>query len=306
MNICILGELGDLASVYVGWQARQRGAQVLELAEQNFGIDWSYELDDQRPTEGTLTVKDRKFRLNELDGIFVRFCPNPALPEGLKLEGVGRNAFVGERRYALQHFLESVTCPVVNRPSAGRSNGSKPYQMALLERSGFRVPRWLATNHPKMAARFLNRCGDGCIYKASSGLRSEVKKVDEQLWSRLESGTTPVVLQEYIPGRDVRVHTVGCRSFPTQVTGGSGVDYRYQSDGTHYSPTEVPPEIEARCFDFARNEGSILAGFDFRVTEAGEWYCLEMNPVPSFLPYEIAANQPVASAVLDLLLKADA
>ena len=45
-----------------------------------------------------------------------------------------------------------------------------------------------------------------------------------------------------------------------------------------------------------------LAGFDFRVTKDGRWYCLEVNPMPTFLPYETATGQPIGNAVLDALL----
>ncbi|HSG47001.1 MAG TPA: hypothetical protein VLA43_04200, partial [Longimicrobiales bacterium] len=31
----------------------------------------------------------------------------------------------------------------------------------------------------------------------------------------------------------------------------------------------------------------------------GAWWCLESNPVPTFLPYEVQAGLPIADAVLD-------
>jgi hypothetical protein len=38
------------------------------------------------------------------------------------------------------------------------------------------------------------------------------------------------------------------------------------------------------------------------VTKDGLWYCLEVDPMPTFLPYEMAAGQSIGSAVLDALL----
>jgi D-alanine-D-alanine ligase-like ATP-grasp enzyme len=43
-----------------------------------------------------------------------------------------------------------------------------------------------------------------------------------------------------------------------------------------------------------------VAGFDFRVTPEGSWYCLEVNPMPTFLPYEMATRQPIGAAILNL------
>ena len=50
----------------------------------------------------------------------------------------------------------------------------------------------------------------------------------------------------------------------------------------------------------------MLAGFDFRCAPDGVWYCLEVNPVPTFLPYEAATGVPIADAVLDELLERNA
>ena len=56
------------------------------------------------------------------------------------------------------------------------------------------------------------------------------------------------------------------------------------------------------CISFAAREGLLLAGFDFRVDETtGTWSCLEMNPVPTFLPYEASTGQRIGDAVIDLL-----
>lgn len=55
--------------------------------------------------------------------------------------------------------------------------------------------------------------------------------------------------------------------------------------------------------EVARAEGLLVAGYDFRVTDDDCWYCLEMNPVPTFLPYEMETVQPIAEAILDQMLR---
>jgi D-alanine-D-alanine ligase-like ATP-grasp enzyme len=65
----------------------------------------------------------------------------------------------------------------------------------------------------------------------------------------------------------------------------------------------IPDEIAQRCVQVAQDEDLLLAGFDFRVDPSGRWHCLEVNPVPTFLPYEMSTGQPIGAAVVDALLR---
>jgi hypothetical protein len=295
MHICVLGDLEDLASVYVGWLGRQGGCTVLELAEGTLGTAWDYDLDEG--CVGTLRVGDTSVPWEAIAGVFVRLNPEPPLPPGVALAEPHKTMFTRERREGLHQLLDLLDCCVVNRPSAGRSNASKPYQMAELTAAGFDVPQWIVSNSAAAVRAFAGERPHGAIYKATSGLRSRVRLIDDQFMTRLEAGTTPTVVQEYVPGADVRVHTIGMTAFACQVTS-AGVDYRFEHEGARYVATTVPDALAERCCQFAQAEGLVLAGFDFRVTADGRWRCLEMNPVPSFLPYEFSSGLPIGAAVV--------
>ncbi len=298
MSIAIVGDPEDLAAVYIGWLASRRNVEVLWLPEAALGVDWSFAI-DEGSGQARLRTGGGWRDLRDVTGVFVRFHPDPPLPPPLSLDDGGRMLFVQERREGLHHFLQSLSCSVVNRPSAGRANASKPYQMQWLRQAGFSVPKWVTTNCADTALAFAAECENGVIYKAASGLRSRVRPLDDELQRRLRHGTSPTVIQEFVPGRDVRVHTVGDRAFATEVVA-DGVDYRYQQ-GSQYAATTVDDALARLCCEAALAEGLVLAGLDFRVTPAGEWYCLEMNPVPSFLPYEMCSGVPIGDAVVDVL-----
>jgi hypothetical protein len=239
-------------------------------------------------------------QLDSVSGVFVRLNPRPLQPPNLKLSPQNEHAFIVERRNGIQYLLDNLPMVVANRPSAGRSNGSKPYQMRSLMAFGFEVPKWLTSNEEVNIKEFAETCGQGVIYKACSGLRSRVRKLDDEVLQRMKNGSTPVVVQEYITGRDVRVHTVIDQVFPTEVVGG-GVDYRFEHEHCLYRATVAPDEIADMCCRFAKRERLVIAGFDFRVTDDGQWFCLEMNPVPTFLPYEMSTTQPIGDALLDVM-----
>lgn len=301
MRIAVVGDLEDLSLVYFAWMARQRGAEVLELAEDRLGEEWSFRL---RGAGATLRCGDRELPLERLDGAFVRLNPRPGRPDALAdLPEPLASSYVLERRYGLHMLLEALPARVVNRPGAGRSNSSKPYQMGLLAAAGFRVPPWCVTNRPEDARVFLRSCPRGAVYKACSGLRSQVRRVDGGLLAGL-ADSCPVLLQRYVPGSDVRIHTVGGHTFATRIEAagdGGGVDYRFDDGDHRYSAVDAPPRVTERCLRVAESEGLDLAGFDFRVTPDGAWWCLEVNPVPTYLPYEVAAGHPIASSVLDAM-----
>lgn len=297
--ICIIGDSGDLSARYLGWLAERRGLAVWLLDEDRLGLDWWFGLGPGR--DGRLVIDGKTNCPADVQGAIVRLNPEPAIDPSLAVAPEAAPVYALERRHGLHWLLNESPFPVINRPAGGRSNGSKPYQMALLSEAGFLVPPWIVTTDGDAARRFVDRFAEGAVYKAVSGLRSHVRRVDEELFDRLDEGTTPVVLQRYVAGTDVRVHTIGRRAFATEITS-AAVDYRFDSAPPAYRVVDVPQALVQRCAAAAAADGLELAGFDFRRSPDGAWWCLEMNPVPTFLPYEAATGHPIGDAILDHLL----
>ena len=283
-------DLEDLAAVYIAWLARERGYTVWELAEGTLGAAWDYDIDDA--CAGMLRTAGAQLAWGETVGIFVRFNPEPPLPSGLSLEDPARTMFVRERREGLHQLLELVPCSVVNRPSAGRSNASKPYQMGELQRAGFDVPRWMASNSAEAAGAFVHRMSRGCDIQSELGPSFAGAQGRQRIHGPSGRRDDPDCHPD-APGKDVRVHTVGGLAFACEVKQFKGsITALNPPDGARYVATSIPSHLAELCCSHARAEGLVLAGFDFRVTPEGRWRCLEMNPVPSFLPYEFASGLP--------------
>jgi len=302
MRICIIGDPQDLSAVYLSILAKRRDIEVVELHENTLGIDWFFRLNDLHVTEGHIEIGDESYQLSEFCGAFVRFNPEPTLPIGFDLPSKDKSVFIAERRTALEFFINYLPFMVANRPCFCRSNASKPYQMRILTKAGFDVPIWILTNKERTAKEFAIKCNDGVVFKSCSGLRSRVSMLNEEVLWRLKEGTSPIIVQEYIKGKDVRVHVVNHRIFATEVIS-NGVDYRFDNQTIDFRPISVPNPIKELCREIADKEGHIIAGLDFRVTENGRWWCLEMNPAPTFLPYEIITGQPIGNALIDAFVK---
>jgi hypothetical protein len=294
--ILLVGDPEDLSAAYVAWLAEQRGIEVVGLPESRLGLDWWI----SAPGEEEVSIEAAGRVLHGVTGAFVRLNPEPAVADELGVLTDAVHLYVQERRAGLSHLLEMLDVPVINRPSAGRSNGSKPLQMARLAAFGFDVPRWAATNEPAVAEELQGSSEHGCVVKACSGLRSHVRTLSATTLDEMRAGTVPLVVQHLVPGHEVRVHVVGASVFATSVAS-DAIDYRFDSDEVDYQAAIVAPELGDLCRRFATAEGLTMAGFDFRVDEEGRHWCLEMNPVPTYLPYEASSGQRIGDAVVDLL-----
>jgi glutathione synthase/RimK-type ligase-like ATP-grasp enzyme len=200
----------------------------------------------------------------------------------------------------LAQWAEVTEATVVNRYSAMGSNFSKPFQAQLLAAHGFDVPATLVTTVPEEVVAFRDRHGE-LIYKSISGERSIVRLLTDDDLARLDRiAWCPVQFQEYVPGRDIRVHVVGQRTFATEIVS-NGVDYRYdagdEQDGTRLRETAIPAAIAERCVSLTRGLGLEFTGIDLREAPDGRYVCFEVNPSPAFSYYEAHTGQPIADAV---------
>jgi len=249
---------------------------------------------------GWLSIEDRAYDLGSFTGVYARLMDDRLLPE---LDDDPADA--PRRRHCrrlhdqLVAWMDVTPAQVVNRTRMMGSNGSKPYQAQLIRSQGFRVPETLITNDPALVRDFCTRYGR-VVYKSISGIRSIVAEVTAAELDRLDAvRACPVQFQAYVPGFDLRVHTVGDDVFATRIDS-PGTDYRYAAhdgDGTRLQPYEVTAELARRCCRLSAALGLAFAGIDLRITPEGDVYCFEVNPSPAYSYYEAHTDQPIALAL---------
>jgi RimK-like ATP-grasp domain len=275
--------------------------RLIDLASYPDGLHLTWRWSDAEPV-GTISGPDWEIELGDVTGAYVRFVG----PEGRLLpEGDPEHlaALQYEADAALIALLEDMPCRVVNRVAGGMSNNSKPYQALLIRRAGFHVPPTLVTNDPGEVLAFQADHPD-LIYKSISGVRSVVRRLGLDQIHRLELlRHGPAQFQAFVPGDNIRVHTVGDLTFATRVIT-EAVDYRYAHRdglGVAMTPTELPPKVEAACLEIAHSLDLLFAGIDLKQTPDGEYVCFEVNPCPGFTYYERQTGQPISAALADLL-----
>jgi glutathione synthase/RimK-type ligase-like ATP-grasp enzyme len=176
----------------------------------------------------------------------------------------------------------------------------------LIGSFGFDVPETLITTDAAAVEAFLAQQGS-IIYKSISGVRSIVARFSEADLSRLgDVAWCPTQFQEFVEGRDYRVHVIGDDVFACEVISDAD-DYRYASRSgmsVEIRRAVLPADIVSRCRALGAGLRLPVAGIDLRRTPGERWYCFEVNPSPGFSYYEHATGQPIALSVARLLLQA--
>lgn len=229
--------------------------------------------------------------LASVNAAFVRPQQVPAL-EG----GWTRDEF--ELRF-LWSWLDFSEARIYNRPRAALSNESKLGQASAILRAGFLFPETIVTTCPTAAEAFCSLHGS-VVAKGLSGERTVVRRYDANAthsWANVTS--CPTLLQQYVAGRQYRVHILDNFVFVHEIVT-DAPDYRYASRWGLKATIvagRLPPDVAKMCSALAESLELPLAGLDLISPDPGRWYCLEVNPSPAFDYFERQRKLGVADAL---------
>jgi glutathione synthase/RimK-type ligase-like ATP-grasp enzyme len=304
LMILLWGLPGDAPMAQVYTVLKRLGQPVIFFDQRNV-LQSELELRADTTIEGNLRIGGLSVELGSFTAVYMRLYGTHQLPG---FRGVDQNSAALFHALAIVDALcawvELTQILVVNRPSTMESNGSKPYQLRLIEEHGFRIPDTLITTDRDAAQEFWEKHGT-VVYKSISGVRSIVTKLSPRHLERLDRVRwCPTQFQEYIPGKDYRVHVVDKEVFAAEITS-SADDYRYARRlGTtaEVRPCVLPVDVATCCRSMSRALGLHVAGVDLRHHPSGQWYCFEVNPSPAFSYYQNETNQPIDLAIARLLI----
>lgn len=250
---------------------------------------------------GELTMGSTRYRLEDFKSVYARLMDDRALPE---LDGEPPDSPLRRRcrgfHDTLGRWMEIAPARVVNRAAPQASNFSKPYQAQLIQEQGFLVPETLISSDPEMVKEFRRRHGE-IIYKSISSIRSIVQTLKDEDYERLERlRWCPTQFQAFVPGTNLRVHTIGKLVFPVAIRS-EATDYRYSARETGQAAelceAELSNDLAERCCRLSAALGLDFAGIDLKVTPEHEVYCFEVNPSPAFSYYELSTGQPISAGL---------
>ncbi len=273
----------------------------LGLFPEGYKVSWHWEGD--KPG-GVISTSDWSLNLDEVSGVFVRYIGSDGHQPIAGIPNELQELAIAESQAGLAALLEDLSCPIANRSAGALSNNSKPYQALLVRETSLLPPPTLITSDPQAAMEFYEELHGEVIFKSLSGVRSIVRKMAPEDLKRLSFVSHSVTqFQAFLPGDNVRVHTVGSEIFATRIRS-EVVDYRYakrQGGEAVMEAAELPAEIADACLRLAGKLGLLIAGIDLKQTPDGAWYCFEINPSPGFAYYEQRTGQPISAALAGLL-----
>ena len=248
-------------------------------------------------------------RLADVRAIWTRRPSPPAIPPGV--------IDVEHRRFARQEWqdlLDGLTLSlgmdaVMINPLPAQRTAVKPYQLAIAQRVGLRVPETLITSDPLRAQHFVDAHQGHVVHKAMTSPRNAF--VDTRRWQETDRGAlhqllvAPAIFQELVEGPiDIRATIVGQEIYAAAIRTAqsrAGLDSRLDLD-VPTTAYEIPREITRQLHALMAVLGLTFATVDLKVDDAGQLHFLELNPQGQFLYIEILTGLPIAASVARLLV----
>ena len=206
-----------------------------------------------------------------------------------------------ERRSFVAGFVDALAragAVFVNPPACMAQHFHKLDQLRRLREAGVPVPQTLATNDPRAVVEFATSVGGSLVYKpvAGGGLCRRVSAEDLGEERLRALAAAPVLFQEEVPGRNLRVYVIGGRVAAAYEIVSDRVDYR-GAESAVVTVTLEDDEAEA-CRRAASACGMAFTGVDVKQREDGSFAVLECNPSPMFAAIERRTGAPAVSAAL--------
>jgi glutathione synthase/RimK-type ligase-like ATP-grasp enzyme len=208
---------------------------------------------------------------------------------------------------ALAGLAASLDVLWVNDPWLEAAACHEPFQLATAERAGLDVPATLVTSDLDAAREFLAAAGAPVIRKALlavPGGAPPSRFVGPGDVERLALPLAPVVLQEYVPGVDVRVTAIGDALHAVAIDARatrSPEDFRPVFAEATVEPWTLPPAAEARLRSLLSSLGLRYAAVSLRRRDDGTLVFLEVDPSGEWLFVEERTGLPLTEAVARVL-----
>ena len=308
MRILIVTMPGDIHAQAVRWAIEQLGgsADFLYPADLCDGARWNLSPKDQKLSVAYAQQRD-EFVFGDYTTVWMRRPPAILAQEHIddRTERAITESDFGTLAQSIYALLERDRF-VVNPIDRSRRAGLKPFQLAIAEAVGLKVPRTFTGNSPEAILAFYEQCSGDIVFKpfgnavwqTGSGPRMvPTTRLSRELLQRSDLAAAPGIFQERIDKRsEIRATIMGRSIFAWEKRFDGrdddlDVDWRFMFKGARHVCHHLPPAVEAGCYALLDALGLVFGCFDFVIDDAGTYYFLEVNPQGQWLAGDTAVAE---------------
>lgn len=197
-------------------------------------------------------------------------------------------------------LLHDTDTTLINSFGSLAMESQKIRQLHVVEQSQVRTPDTIATNSPDRGDEFIDSHDEVIVKPVTGGGKARLLTDDHWKQKRDRLNYSPVQIQEYIPGTDIRVYYTGSEIISASSITTDATDHR-DDPTAEIESTPITPAIQD-CVETVRTELDTGFGAIDLVESDSELYFLEVNVAPLFVNYSRNADANVAEAVARYLI----
>lgn len=300
MKILILGNAEDSHAAHLCNALTQTGAAVEYLDTRLFPseVRMSWHPDTQ---EGYLTLSGGiRWSLSDIKSVFWRELGGVYIPD-LKNSQQQRIA-INDSMSALRSLIKACPARWINSWQAYDFHKEKPLQLRAVKQIGVNIPATLISNDPNQVTEFAVSYERVIFKPVYGGAHTQLVTESHLQPKRLELALSlsPVTVQEYIPGTNIRSYVLANSVYTAEIRSNS-LDFREDLEA-ELIPVELPEFVQEQCLAIAKALKLEWTAIDWRLKPTGEYIFLEANPSPMFLHFEHQTGFPITEQLVKLLL----
>lgn len=300
MNILILGDAKDAHAIHLKQALTRAGVMADYLDTRLFPtqLRMSWQPDTQT---GCLTLpQGRRLNLPDIHSVFWRTLAEVHIPP-LNDPSQQRIAY-NDSLSALRSLMQVGSVRWVNSWQAYQFHREKPLQLSKVKQIGVPIPATLVSNDPEQVIKFA-QSQERAIFKpvyggAHTQFVTELHLDPQRLNSVLS--LSPVTIQEYIPGTNIRSYVIGEAVYSAEIRSPS-LDFR-EDTKAELIPVDLSELVQQQCLAITKALMLEWTAIDWRLKPTGEHVFLEANPSPMFLHFERQTSFPITQQLVKLLM----
>lgn len=203
---------------------------------------------------------------------------------------------------ALRSLMRACPARWINSWQAYQFHKEKPSQLSKVKQLGVTIPATAIGNSPELITEFA-KSYDRTIFKPVYG-GAHTRFISKELLeperlSRVLS-ISPITIQEYIPGTNIRSYVIGGSVYSAKIRS-TALDFR-EDLAAELLPVKLPPSVQKQCLAIAKSLLLEWTAIDWCRKPTGEYIFLEANPSPMFIHFEYQTGFDLTQQLVALLI----